>query len=179
MVQRYPLRKPLECENPARTRTPDAPQVPVQFDSSSPQQPSSQVSAADEAFIAPDSAPDGPPEIQTERLVARHVLCSAPYTQLDVSRRLEWRSRLFVKTATDGDWLIHAEDDGGLRLRLPKPTYSSGDIQVAYNRLRLSGCYHVLFEAKRRFTRFVDGRPIISDAWLGLMAAEASAGRLA
>ncbi|KAI0394770.1 hypothetical protein F5Y17DRAFT_457682 [Xylariaceae sp. FL0594] len=63
------------------------------------------------------------------------------------------------------------EDDGGLRLREP---LQSGEGYTLHPR----NCYYTILEAKKLFQQFHEGRPVISDAWLGQMTAEALAGRL-
>jgi hypothetical protein len=149
-----------------------------QFASSSPYQPSSQVSTEDDAFMPPNDGFDAAREIKTERLVTcflRHILYSVPYEELELQNRFECRSRLSVGVFTEGGWCIRAEDDGRLRLRL-QTFLRNGE--RAYHRPRLSDCYYVLFEAKKRFQHIREGRPTISDAWLGQMTAEALAGRL-
>ncbi|KAH8162694.1 hypothetical protein CIB48_g5562 [Xylaria polymorpha] len=153
----------------------------AQFASSSPHQPSSQVSSKDDAFMPPDDGLDATREIKTERLVTcflRHILYYVPYKELELRNRLECRTRLSVGVSTEGGWFIRAEDDGGLRLRLRLRSFLR-DGEYAYNHPQLRDSYYVLFEAKRRFQHICEGRPTISDAWLGQMTAEALAGRLA
>ncbi|KAI0469918.1 hypothetical protein GGR56DRAFT_154996 [Xylariaceae sp. FL0804] len=147
------------------------------FASSSPHQTNSQVCTDDDAFVPTDDGAETARELMTERLLTcfvRHVLCSTPHARLFLQNRLECRARLPVAVSTEGGRSIRAEDDGGLRLRALWPDKG----EHAYHRSRRSDCYHLLFEAKRRFLHIHDGRPTISDAWLGQMTAEALAARL-
>ncbi|KAI0142983.1 hypothetical protein GGR57DRAFT_372947 [Xylariaceae sp. FL1272] len=147
----------------------------ARFGSSSPRQASSQVDTDDDAFVPSGHDLDRARETQTERLVTcfvRHILHSAPYQQLQLEHRLECRGRLSVAAVTVGGMQIRAEDDGGLRLRVLIP-----EGQDAYYPSRVSDCYHLLFETKRRFHHY-EGRPHVSDAWLGQMTAEALVARL-
>jgi len=166
------IRKSVEHQNMVNS-------TQVRFGSSSPYQASSQVSSADEPFIPLNSGLDEAREIKTERLMTcffRHILYAAPYEKLGLRNRLECRTSLFARVFTEGGWCIQAEDDGGLRWR--ERMFLEGGEHI-YARSQRSDCYYTLFEAKKRFQQIREGRPIISDAWLGQMTAEALAGRLA
>ncbi|CAJ2513528.1 Uu.00g016470.m01.CDS01 [Anthostomella pinea] len=102
------------------------------------------------------------------------------WTGRERSRRSDWssvslecRGCLSVGAVTVGGRQIRAEDDGGLRLRM-----LSTEGEHAYHRSRVSDCYHLLSETKRRFQHHHEGRPPISDAWLGQKTAEALVARL-
>lgn len=151
----------------------------VQFGSSSPFRPGSQVSTQDDAFVSAEYGVDAAREVKTERLVAcflRHILYSFPYEDLGLLRRIECRTRLSVGVSTEGGWTVRAEDDGGLRVRIGTINQNGENI---YDPPRLVYSYRVLFETKRLFQHIDEGRPTISDAWLGQMTAEALVGRLA
>ncbi|KAI0530241.1 hypothetical protein GGR58DRAFT_246506 [Xylaria digitata] len=150
----------------------------MQVGSSSPIQLSSQVSSRDDAFV-PDDPDSLAREANTERLLTcflRCILYSIPYLELDLEDRLECRAPLAAAVFMSGGWSIRAEDDGGLRRR---PALVTIEHDVYYIRSRLVDCYHVLFEAKKRFWHIHNGRPTVSDNWLGQMTAEALVGRLA
>lgn len=152
----------------------------IQVGSSSPAQPSSEVSSRDDAFVA-GSYDHGPMarEANTERLLACFVRCilySIPYLDWRLDNRLEPRTPLSARVAMTDGWVIQAEDDWGLRLR-NRVSSHNGPCQH-YTRPQLADCYHVIFEAKKGF-QVINGQPTISDNWLGQMTAEALVGRLA
>ncbi|KAK5637245.1 hypothetical protein RRF57_012957 [Xylaria bambusicola] len=152
----------------------------IQIESSSPIELSSQVSSQDDAFVPDDHNPLAR-EANTERLLTCFVRCilySISESESDPGARLECRTPLAAAVCTNGGWSIRAEDDGGLRWR-PALTTIEHDIQTYYMRSQLADCYHVLFEAKKGFQHIYNGRPTITDNWLGQMTAEALVGRLA
>ncbi|KAI0966457.1 hypothetical protein F4678DRAFT_295897 [Xylaria arbuscula] len=151
----------------------------IQVSSSSPIPPSSQVSSPDDAFI-PDDSNLLTREANTERLLTlflRCILYSISDSNPHPLARLECRTPLATAVIMSGGWSIRAEDDGGLRWR-PTLTLFDRNMQAYYMRSQLAECYHVLFEAKKQFQHIYDGRPTISDNWLGQMTAEALVGRL-
>ncbi|KAI0541633.1 hypothetical protein GGR58DRAFT_497823 [Xylaria digitata] len=149
----------------------------LQFGSSSPYQASSQVSSCDDAFV-PSDHDSTARESKTERLLTcflRYIMYSIPYSDWKLRYRAECRTPLAAEASMLGGWTIQAEDDGGLRWRLAM----EGDEKHAYyTPSEPTECYHVLFEAKKGFQRIIDGRPTISDTWLGQMTAEALVARL-
>ncbi|KAK4077625.1 hypothetical protein Purlil1_12263 [Purpureocillium lilacinum] len=103
--------------------------------------------------------------------VLRHILYFGPpqaSESLDVVVEFRDARLRFDVTTPRLERRIVATDDGGLCLR----EKSAGVFELT------NKCLAIL-EAKKRFQRIIDGRPIISDTCLGQMTCEALAARLA
>ncbi|KAI0411730.1 hypothetical protein F5X98DRAFT_35758 [Xylaria grammica] len=155
----------------------------LQIGSSSPAQPSSQASSKDDALVSADEAPLMTREVNTQHLLSCFIRCalySIPFDNWDKEDRMEVRTPVTATVTMREGWIIQAEDDGGLRRRPVieerSPTYPYGRFTRSR---RLVYCYDALFEAKRGFGQINNGRPSISDNWLGQMTAEALVERLA
>ncbi|KAI1358573.1 hypothetical protein F5Y08DRAFT_345552 [Xylaria arbuscula] len=124
----------------------------MQVASSSPFQPSSQVSSQDDAFV-PEARDLFARDANTERLLTyflRYLLYSIPYSTSDLGGQLKCRSPVALTVFMTGGWSIRAEDDGGLRWR-PILATLEDDARPYYLRSQLADCYRVLFEAKKQF----------------------------
>ncbi|KAI0140193.1 hypothetical protein GGR57DRAFT_439909 [Xylariaceae sp. FL1272] len=155
----------------------------MQIGSSSPVQSSSQASSQDDAFVPADQARLMTREVSTQRLLDCFVRCALyaiPFDAWGKQDRIEVRTPVNTTVTLGGRWTIQAEDDGGLRRRpgpaQPSRTYPYG--RFLRPTPLLDHSYDALFEAKRGFGQFENGRPGISDKWLGQMTAEALVGRL-
>ncbi|KAF2968662.1 hypothetical protein GQX73_g4926 [Xylaria multiplex] len=157
----------------------------LQIGSSSPAQPSSQASPKGDAFVPADGAPFMTRDFNTQHLLSCFVRCalySIPFDDWGKSNRIEVRTPVTATVTMSEGWIIQAEDDGGLKKRRRRnlqdhsPAYPYGCFTRSG---RLVYCYDALFETKRGFGQIYNGRPSISDNWLGQMTAEALVGRLA
>lgn len=155
----------------------------LRIGSSSPAQPSSQASSKDDPFVPADDASFMTREVDTQHLLSCFIRCalySIPFDNWDKEDRLEVRTPVTTTVTMREGWIIQAEDDGGLRrrpgLKERSPTYPYGCF--THSR-RLVYCCDALFEARGGFGQINNGRPSISDNWLGQMTAEALVGRLA
>ncbi|KAI0103681.1 hypothetical protein GGR51DRAFT_249181 [Nemania sp. FL0031] len=155
----------------------------MEIESPSPAQSSSQASSKDHAFVPADEDPSMTREFNTQRLLSCFVRCalySIPFDNWDKEHRMEVRAPVTATVTMSEGHIIQAEDDGGLRRRTrledPSATYPHGYFKRSGEPVY---CYDALFEAKRGFGPINNGRPGISDNWLGQMTAEALVGRLA
>ncbi|KAJ2991224.1 hypothetical protein NUW58_g2590 [Xylaria curta] len=154
----------------------------LQIGSSSPAQPSSQASSRDDAFVAADGDLSMTREFNTQYLLScfvRCVLYSIPSNDWEKKDQMEVRPPVTASVDIGDDWSVQAEDDGGLRRRPGhkerSPTHPYGGCKRSRD---LVYCYDALFETKRGFGQINNGRPSISDKWLGQMTAEALVGRI-